>query len=78
MCYSLREEQRIRVFKNEVHRKLFGAKEDEITVEWRKLHNSELHALYSSPNIIRNLKLDVVMQLGTNYHFHMSGFLLKV
>ena len=37
-------------------RKIFGAKRDEITGEWRKLHNAELHALYSSPNIIRNLK----------------------
>ena len=33
-----------------------GAKKDEITGEWRKLHNAELHALYSSPNIIRNIK----------------------
>ena len=37
-------------------RKIFGAKRDEITREWRKLYNTELHALYSSPNIIRNLK----------------------
>ena len=35
---------------------MFGANRDEITGEWRKLHDSELHALYSSPNIIRNLK----------------------
>ena len=35
--------------------KIFGAKSSEITGEWRKLHNAELHALYSSPNIIRNL-----------------------
>ena len=37
-------------------RKIFGAKRDEITGEWTKLHNAELHALYSSPNIISNLK----------------------
>ena len=37
-------------------RKIFGAKRDEITGEWRKLHNAELHALYSSSNIIMNLK----------------------
>ena len=43
------------MFENKVLRKIFGAKRDEIT-ELRKLHNSELHALYSSPNIIRNLK----------------------
>ena len=36
--------------------KVFGAKRDEITGEWRKLPNAELYALYSSPNIIRNLK----------------------
>ena len=38
-------------------RRIFGVKRDEITEEWRKLHNAELQALYSSPNIIRNLKL---------------------
>ena len=44
------------VFENKVLRKIFGAKRDEISGEWTKLHNAELHALYSSPNIIRNLK----------------------
>ena len=53
---TLREEYRLRVFENKVLRKIFGAKKDEIKVEWRKLHNGELHALYSSPNIIRGLK----------------------
>ncbi|KAJ4428734.1 hypothetical protein ANN_25727 [Periplaneta americana] len=53
---TLREEQRLRVFENKVLRKIFGAKSDEVTGEWRKLHNSELHALYSSPDIIRNIK----------------------
>ncbi|KAJ4442256.1 hypothetical protein ANN_12122 [Periplaneta americana] len=53
---TLREEHRLRVFENKVLRKIFGAKRDEATGEWRKLHNTELHALYSSPNIIRNLK----------------------
>ncbi|KAJ4440066.1 hypothetical protein ANN_08197 [Periplaneta americana] len=53
---TLREEHRLRVFENKVLRKIFGAKRDEITGEWRKLHNTELHALYSSPDIIRNLK----------------------
>ncbi|KAJ4442212.1 hypothetical protein ANN_12078 [Periplaneta americana] len=37
-------------------KKIFGAKRDEVTGEWRKLHNAELHALYSSPDIIRNIK----------------------
>ncbi|KAJ4440722.1 hypothetical protein ANN_08870 [Periplaneta americana] len=47
---------RLRVFENKVLRKIFGAKKDEVTGEWRKLHNTELHALYSSPDIIRNIK----------------------
>ena len=53
---TLKEEHRLRVFENKVLRKIFGAKKDEITRGWRKLHNVELHALYSSPNIIRSLK----------------------
>ena len=44
------------MFENKILRKIFGAKRDEITEKWRKLHNAELYALYSSPNIIRNLK----------------------
>ena len=55
---TLREEQRLRMFENKVLRKIFGAKKDQITGEWRKIHNAELHALYPSPNIIRNLKSD--------------------
>ncbi|KAJ4427846.1 hypothetical protein ANN_25625 [Periplaneta americana] len=46
----------LRVFQNKVLRKMFGAKRDEVTGEWRKLHNTELHALYSSSDIIRNIK----------------------
>ncbi|KAJ4435021.1 hypothetical protein ANN_23594 [Periplaneta americana] len=53
---TLREEYRLRVFENKVLRKIFGAKRDEVTGEWRKLHNTELHALYSSPDIITNIK----------------------
>ena len=52
----LREDKRSRVFKNTVFRKIFRAKRDEFTGEWRKLRDVELHALYSSPNIIRSLK----------------------
>ncbi|KAJ4438690.1 hypothetical protein ANN_14637 [Periplaneta americana] len=48
---TLREEQRLRVFENKFPRKIFGAKRDEVTGEWRKLHNTELQALYSSPDI---------------------------
>ncbi|KAJ4442202.1 hypothetical protein ANN_12068 [Periplaneta americana] len=53
---TLREEQRLRMFENKVLRKIFGAKRDEVTGEWRKLHNAELHGLYTSPDIIRNIK----------------------
>jgi hypothetical protein len=41
------------VIENRVLRRLFGSKRDEVTGDWRKLHNGELHNLYSSPNIIR-------------------------
>jgi hypothetical protein len=48
----LREENRLRVFENRVLRSIFGPKRDEVTGDWRKLHNEELRNLYSSPNII--------------------------
>jgi hypothetical protein len=44
------------VFENRVLRRTFGPKRDEVTGEWRKMHNVELHILYSSPNIIRQIK----------------------
>jgi hypothetical protein len=44
------------VFENRVLRRIFGPKRDEVTGEWRRLHNGELYALYSSPNIIRVMK----------------------
>jgi hypothetical protein len=44
------------VFENRAPRKIFGPKRDEVTGEWRKLHNEELHDLYSSPNIIIVMK----------------------
>jgi hypothetical protein len=44
------------VFENRVLRRIFGPKRDEVTGEWRKLHNEELHILYSSPDIIRQIK----------------------
>jgi hypothetical protein len=52
----LREEHGPRVFENRVLRRIFVPKRDEVTGGWRKLHNEELHNLYSSLNIIRMIK----------------------
>jgi hypothetical protein len=53
---TLREEHRLRVFKNRVVRGIFGPKRDEVTGEWRRLHNQKLNDMYSSPDIIRVIK----------------------
>jgi hypothetical protein len=50
---TLREEHRLRVFESRVRRRIFGPKRDEVTGGWRKLHNEELHDLYSSPSIVK-------------------------
>jgi len=50
---TLREERKLRVFENKVLRRIFGRRRDEVTEEWRRLHNEELNDLYSSPNIVR-------------------------
>jgi hypothetical protein len=47
---TLREECRLRVFENRVLRRIFGPKRDEVTGEWRRLHNKELYAMYSGLN----------------------------
>jgi hypothetical protein len=52
----LREECRLRGFENRALRRIFGPKRDEVTGEWRRLHNKELYALYFSPDIIRVIK----------------------
>jgi hypothetical protein len=53
---TLRDEHRLRVFGNRVLKRMFGRKMDEVTGQWRKLHDGKLHNLYSSPYIIRQIK----------------------
>jgi hypothetical protein len=65
----LEEEHRLRVFENRVLRKIFGTKWEE-DGSWRKLHNDELHNLYSSPNIIRVIKSRRMRWAG---HWHAWG-----
>jgi hypothetical protein len=54
----MKEERRLRVFENRILRRIFEPKKDEVTAEWRKLHNEELNHLYCSPIIVRVIKLD--------------------
>ena len=54
--FTLREERSLRVFENRVLRKIFGPRRDEVTGEWRKLHNEELNYLYFSPSTVRVIK----------------------
>ena len=53
---TLWEERKLRVFENMVLRRIFVTGKDEVTGEWRRLHNEELNDLYSSPNIVRVIK----------------------
>jgi hypothetical protein len=57
---TLREEHSLSVFESRVLRRIFGPKRDEVTGEWRKLHNEELNNLCSSPDIIRQVKANEV------------------
>jgi hypothetical protein len=53
---ALKQERELRVLENRVLRRIFGSKRDEVKGGWRKLHNEELHNLYSSQNITRIIK----------------------
>jgi len=53
---TLREERRLSVFEKKALRKIFGRKRDEVTGEWKRLHNNQLYAMYSSRNKIRVMK----------------------
>ena len=52
----MREERRLRVFENRVLRRIFGTRRDEVTGDWRRLHNKEINVLYSSSNIVWVIK----------------------
>jgi hypothetical protein len=56
LSLALREERRLAVFENRVLRRIFGPKRDEVTGEWRKLQSGDLHNLYSSSDIVRQIK----------------------
>jgi hypothetical protein len=56
LSLALREEYRLRLFGNTVARRIFGPKRDEVIGGWRKMHDKELHDLYSSPIIIKIMK----------------------
>jgi hypothetical protein len=65
---TAREEQKVRVFENRKFRRIFGPKRDQVTGEWRKLHNEKVHNLYSSPNIIRIIKSRRIKRMGHVSH----------
>jgi hypothetical protein len=54
---AIREECRLRVFANRVLRRIFGSKRDEVTGEWRRLHNKELYALYHSSDQVKKTEM---------------------
>jgi hypothetical protein len=64
MAVTLREKHRLRVFENRVLRRIFRSKWDEVKGEWRRLHNKELHDLYSSPSAIRIIKSRMMRWAG--------------
>jgi hypothetical protein len=75
---TLREEHRLRVSENRVLRRIFGPKRDEITREWRKLHNGELHNFYSSPDIIRQIKSRIIRWAGHVAHMREGRNVCRV
>jgi hypothetical protein len=75
---TLREEYRLRVYENRVLRNIFGPKRYDVTGEWRKLHNEEFHNLYSSPDIIRQIKSRRMRWAGHVAHMGEERKLYKV
>jgi hypothetical protein len=64
LSLTLREEHRLRMFENRVLRRIFEPRRDEVTGGRRKLHNEELHDLYSSPSVIRMIKSRMMRWAG--------------
>jgi hypothetical protein len=75
---TLRVEHGLRVFENRVLRRIFGHKSDEVTEDWRKLHNEELHNLYSPPGIIRQFKSRRMRWAGHVAHMREERKVYKV
>jgi hypothetical protein len=75
---TLREECRLWVFENRVLRRIFGPKRDEVTEEWRKLHNEQLNDLYSSPNIVRVIKSRRMRWSGRVAHMEKKRGIYRV
>jgi hypothetical protein len=75
---TLREERRLRVFENRVLRRIFGLNKEELTGEWRKLHNGELNKFYSSPKVIRKIKSRRMMWSGHVIRIGEEGNVCKV
>jgi hypothetical protein len=67
----------MRVFDNTILRRIFGPKMDEVTGDWRKLHNEELHKLNSSPNIIRQIKSRIMRWEGHVAHMREESKVYK-
>jgi hypothetical protein len=61
---TLREERRLRVFENKVLKRIFGPRRDELTGDWRRLHNEEINDLYCSPNIVQVIKWRIMRLAG--------------
>jgi len=68
----------MRVFENRVLRKMFGPRRNEVTREWRRLHNEELNDLYCSPNIVRVIKMRRMQWAGHVVHMGVERGVYRV